>query len=330
MAASTLVDQARALFGPKLDAVEVSLTEELGDCDEFLREHAGGVLRSGGKRLRPILHLLSSGLLGYEGERDVKYATVFEYVHVASLLHDDVIDDADLRRGTPSLNRKLGNTLSVLVGDFLCVKALALAAQQGHAQATDLIARTTLDLVAGESLQERSAGRLDLAAEECLRIIDLKTARLMASACEVAGFLPGVRATAEQRAMLREYGSQLGLAFQLADDILDFASDEETLGKPVLSDLREGKLTLPAILALQDGGTEARTLVSAVMEDGGFQRVSPARIVSLVTDSGALEATTARAHEAAARARAALGGFPEGPALEALLYITDFAVTRVS
>ena len=183
MAAGGLVDQVRNLVGAKVDAVEASLVGQLADCPPYLRDAAVSVLSRGGKRLRPYLHLLSAELLEYEGEDDVLYATVVEYLHVASLVHDDVIDESALRRGSPTLNRELGNTLSVLVGDYLCVKALALAAMPGDRKIHDLIVRTTLDLIEGESLQEMLVGRTDVSEEECFRAIELKTARLMACSC---------------------------------------------------------------------------------------------------------------------------------------------------
>jgi octaprenyl-diphosphate synthase len=328
VASAALVEQVRALFGPKMDAVERELVAHLDQCPQHLRDHARGVLRRGGKRLRPILHLLCADLLGYKGDRDVLYATVFEYVHVASLLHDDVIDEADTRRGSPSLNRQLGNTLSVLVGDYLCVKALSLAALAGDLDITAVVSKTTIDLVEGESLQELQSGRLDVTPDEALRVIELKTGRLMAAACETAAMLAGEPEGSPHREKLREFGLQLGLAFQLVDDVLDFSSDAETLGKPVLSDLRGGKLTLPAIHARERGGPEALRILTTVIEDGDFSRVSASEVLALVTDSGGLAAAQAMARTAAARARAALVGLPPGQSLDALAVATEYAVTR--
>ena len=315
-------------MGPKMDAVEEALVLHLGDCTPRLRLAAEGVLKSGGKRLRPILHLLSADLLGYAGDGDVLCATVLEYIHVASLLHDDVIDEAALRRGEPSLNQQLGNTLSVLVGDYLCVKALSLAALSGHADVTQLISRTTLDLVEGEAIQELFTGRLDVTQDECLHVIELKTARLMAAACETGAALAGEGASSPRRRALREYGLRLGVAFQLVDDILDFESDEATLGKPVLNDLGEGKLTLPAVRALEVGGAEARRIIGAVIEDRGFERVKRSDVVRLLRETGGLDVAAHLAREAATAAKAALAPFPAGPSRDALVLATDYALTR--
>jgi len=316
----------RLLVGVKVDAVERALVAQLADCPQYLREAAVSVLKRGGKRLRPYLHLLSAELLGYEGDDDVSIATVVEYLHVASLVHDDVIDESALRRGGPTLNEEIGNTRSVLVGDYLCVKALGIAAKPGHAGLHDLLVRTTLDLIEGESLQEALVGRLDVSEEECFRCIELKTARLIATSCEAAALLADASPDARRR--LRAYGHELGMAFQLTDDILDFVSDEQTLGKPVLNDLQEGKLSLPAIRALRQGGARMRALIAPVVEDRGFSRVSAADVISAVASSGGVESVQGDAEAAAARARAALAGMPSGPSLEALLFATEYAVTR--
>jgi octaprenyl-diphosphate synthase len=327
---SVIVEQVRGLVGPKVRAVETALVDHLGDCPDILRDAACRVFASGGKRLRPVLHLLSAELLGYEGEQDVRFATAFEYVHVASLLHDDVIDAALIRRGNPTLNQQVGNTLTVLVGDYLCMKALSLAVESGDSELLELLSRCTLELVAGEALQENTAGRLDLTEDEYLSIVDLKTARLMAACCEGGAILAGEPADSELRANVREFGLQLGMAFQLTDDILDFESDEQTLGKPVLNDLREGTLTLPAIHALREGGDRAKALLCSVLEDRSFGRVEPREVMDLIRETGGLDHARSKAAEAAVRARAALESLPDGPSRAALAQATEFAVGRKS
>ena len=326
MPPSGLTEAVRLLVGAKVDEVESALVEHLDDCPPYLREAAVSVLKRGGKRLRPYLHLLAGELLGYDGDDDVLFAAVVEYLHVASLVHDDVIDESALRRGSPTLNEEIGNTRSVLVGDYLCVKALGLAARPGRPDVFELVVRTTLDLIEGESLQEALVGRLDVTEAECFRSIELKTGRLIATSCEAAAMLAG--ADASVRAKFREYGTQLGLAFQLQDDILDFVSDEETLGKPVLNDLTEGKLSLPTVHALRAGGDAARAIIAPVLEDRGFTRVSAREVVQAVRDHGGLEAVEREAEAASARAREALRGLPPGAPLEALLFATEYAVTR--
>lgn len=328
MTPSVLVDQVRELVGTKVDAVERHLVETLDGCPGPLREAAVTVFESGGKRMRPLLHLLFADLAGYRGPLDVVYATAVEYVHVASLLHDDVIDQAVLRRGQPTLNQKLGNTMTVLVGDYLCMKAVDLAVRAGNDELLGAVTRTTLDLVAGEALQEAASGRMDVDADEYLEIVELKTGRLMASACEMATMLVGTPPQDRRRRQARAYGLALGRAFQLADDILDFESDEATLGKPVLSDLREGTVTFPVIHALRVGGEEARRLVATVLEDGGFDRVRAETIVGLVRETGGVEAARDLAETAAAAAREALEAFPEGLSRQALAFATEYAVRR--
>lgn len=326
MPPSGLTDQVRVLVGAKVDEVERALVEHLDDCPPYLRDAAVSVLKRGGKRLRPYLHLLSAELLGYEGGDDVLFASVVEYLHVASLVHDDVIDESSLRRGSPTLNEEIGNTRSVLVGDYLCVKALGLASRPCRKDLLDLIVRTTLDLIEGESLQEALVGRLDATEEECFRSIELKTGRLMAASCESAAVLAGADESVRRR--LRDYGLHVGLAFQLTDDILDFVSDERTLGKPVLNDLTEGKLSLPTVRALQHGGDDARRIIASVIEERGFTRVGADDVVRVVRDHGGLQSVERDAEAAAARAREALRGLPAGPSLDALLFATEYAVTR--
>lgn len=326
MPPSGLTEAVRLLVGAKVDDVERALVDHLGDCPPYLRDASLSMLRRGGKRLRPYLHLVTAELLGYEGDDDVLFATVVEYLHVASLVHDDVIDSSALRRGSPTLNEEIGNTRSVLVGDYLCVKALGLAAQPSRKDLLDLIVRATLDLIEGESMQEALVGRLDVSEEECFRSIELKTGRLIASSCEAAALLAG--ASEAVRAQLREYGIQLGLAFQIQDDILDFVSDAATLGKPVLNDLTEGKLSLPTVRALRAGGDAARGIIAPVLEDRGFARVAPEQVLRLVTETGALSSVEREAEAAAARAREALGGLPSGAPLDALYFATEYAVTR--
>jgi len=326
--ATAMAQQVRLLVGGKVDLLEQALSGHLTAGPEVLSEAARNVLESGGKRLRPFLHLLSSELLGYEGDDDVLFATVIEYIHVASLLHDDVIDEAVLRRGNPTLNQKFGDTLTVLVGDYLCMKAQAMAVEHGDLDILGLVSKTLLDLVAGETLQEHGRGRLDVSEDEYLEIVELKTGRLMSASCEIAAILAGEAPGSDRRARLREYGLALGRAFQLTDDILDFESDEATLGKPVLSDLREGTMTLPAIHALREGGPEARRLLSTVLEEGGFESVGAEDVLDLVERCGGLDETRRRAASAAEAARSCLVGFPDGLPRDALEFAADFAAGR--
>lgn len=327
-AATTMKDRVRHLVGAKVDSLEEALVEHLTGCPEILRRAGGNVLTNGGKRLRPYLHLLSADLCGYEGERDVDVAAVFEYVHVASLLHDDVIDEAILRRGMPTLNQRFGNTLTVLVGDFLCMKAQQLALEKGGEQVLALVLQTTLDLVAGETLQEHSKKRPDVDLDEYLEVVDLKTGRLMAGACEAAALLAGHARESDEARRLREYGTQLGIAFQLTDDILDFESDEDTLGKAVLADLRDGTLTLPTIHALKHAAPAGRDAILAVLEDGDFRRASAEQVLVVVNETGGLDEAKARAKGAAKAAREALAPFRNGLSKQALCFATEFAVGR--
>jgi octaprenyl-diphosphate synthase len=285
----------------------------------------------GGKRIRPALLLLCSRLLGYDGERDVRYAAVIEFIHTATLVHDDIIDDAETRRGRVSVNRRWGNELTVLFGDYLYMKSMEIALDEGDLRILQLLSRVTLEMTEGEIIASERRGLLDLTLDGYLDIVRRKTALLFAAACRIPSHLVAEFRGERGEAWgdrLWEYGLSLGVAFQLQDDLLDYTATEEELGKPVLSDLKEGKLTLPLILSLPDATRAERKQIEAVIGDGSFENVRPDAILGLVERLGAVDRARRMVDEHADRARTVALAFPDSPAKDGLLLAADFAAHR--
>jgi len=330
---------ARLLDGPSGTRGEILdlVADGLRDVEALFRESLGSPLRiideigdfladGGGKRVRPTLHLLSARMCGYEGSNDVLLSTVLEFIHSATLIHDDIIDEAKTRRGRPSVNSVWGNSLTVLFGDYLYAKAMEMALRAESLDVMQKLAEVTLRMTEGEMLQTRYAGRIDLGEDEYHDLIERKTAELFAACCELAGIIAA--ADDGRRAALRRYGLNLGLAFQVVDDLLDFVGDAKTLGKPAASDLREGKVTLPLIELLRDGTSRARELAVAIMESGEADTPEIAELASLLEESGAIDRAHRRARDYASRATLAIDVFPDSPAKVALQAVPDLLLYR--
>ena len=322
---SVSTDDIVGLVAPRLVEVERLFHENLASPVAIVDEIGSFVGQAGGKRVRPTLHLLSADLCGYRGEHDVLLATVLEFIHSATLIHDDVIDAAATRRGRPSVNRSWGNSITVLFGDYLYAKAMEMALRAGSLRVMDRLAWITLRMTEGEMIQTRFVGRLDLSIEEYMDLIERKTAVLFGGCCELAGILSGVDAASEQA--LREYGLHIGLAFQIVDDMLDFTGDPLILGKPTVSDLREGKATLPVLDLLRTGPARGRELVSAIAAGHAGDEAS-GELIALLLESGALDRAEARARNHAELAIRQLDAFPVGPARRALIGVPDLLISR--
>ena len=286
--------------------------------------------KSGGKRLRPALLLLAAGACGRqpEDESAIRLGAVVELIHTATLVHDDVIDKAEVRRGRPSSNLRWGNQTSVLAGDWLYMQAFQLALRERNFYVLDLLIELTRMMVEGELMQMDWVGRLDLSEEEHLDLVNRKTACLFSVCCRMGAIVAGADSAIEQR--MGEYGWNLGMAFQLVDDLLDFTASEEVLGKPVGNDLREGKVTLPLILALRkcDGGE--REAIGAVIHDEAYESVSAGRIVEILEKYGAIETVRRRVIEYSEKSAEQLSPLPETPFKRALLSVTEWMVDRES
>jgi octaprenyl-diphosphate synthase len=316
------------LVADQLVATEAVFRHHLDSDVPFIHMAGEYIAGGGGKRVRPALLLLAARLLGHEGEEAVTYAAVVELIHTATLIHDDIIDHAALRRGQSTLNALWGNNLTVLLGDWIYTKAMQMALSHGQIEVVQRLCQATLKMTEGELLAYQRLGAPDLAIEEYFQIIDRKTAHLFAAACSLPSLIPPQRPEAGQ--VLARYGRALGICFQLVDDLLDYTARESELGKPVLSDLKEGKLTLPLILLLPRVDAAQRRLVEQVLEDRSFTRVSAQQILDLVRAEGTLEEVTAMAEEYAAEARSALEFFPPSDTRDALEFAPDFVLYRRS
>jgi octaprenyl-diphosphate synthase len=280
---------------------------------------------SGGKRIRPALVLLCSRLCGYTGPAAIRLGAVVEIIHTATLVHDDVIDGADLRRGQPSTNSRWGNHMSVLAGDWLYMQSFQMALRQRNFEILDLLIQITQMMVEGELLQLEKLGRIDITEEEYLDLIDRKTAGLFAASMRLGALLAGKHDAAPD---LDEYGRNLGMAFQLVDDLLDFTSSEDALGKPVASDLREGKVTLPLIFALRQCTAEERRLVATVLRERAFDNVGLDQIVRILNRYDTPAAVLERAADYGRKALQRLERFPDSPYKRALEALPEFVLHR--
>ncbi len=291
----------------------------VGEIGRYIRE-------GGGKRIRPALLLLACRLCGYRGERAITLASVVEFIHTATLLHDDIIDEATVRRGRRSVNSRWGNDITVLLGDFLYTKSMSMALSQDNLPVLRLLSDVTLRMIEGELLEIEVNGDLRMSEAQHLDIIRRKTADLF-SACMSIGAILG-EVSEEKRHALASYGLNLGICFQMVDDLLDFTADEKVLGKPVNNDLREGKLTLPAIFLLRKAGTVGTQTAWAGPAAGGFDRVSREDLLRLAREHGALEEARVLAERYAEAARRDLAVFERSPFREALAVLPDFILGR--
>lgn len=316
------------LVGPRLAATEEVFRHHLGSDVPFIADAGRYIGEGGGKRVRPALLLLAAHLLGHDGEEEVTYAAVVEFIHTATLIHDDIIDSAPTRRGRPAIHELWGNHHTVLLGDWLYTTAMDLALSHGRVEVIRRLCRATLRMTEGELLVLARLGAPDLGVAEYFDIIERKTAALFAASCSIPALISPARP--EAGAALEHYGRELGLCFQLVDDLLDFTAREEELGKPVLSDLKEGKLTLPLLLALERVTPIERQMVSRVLEDRSFERTSAEQVLELVRREGTLAEVEEIAHHHAETARRALEPFPPGEARELLAEAPDFVLYRRS
>jgi octaprenyl-diphosphate synthase len=317
------------LFEPvraDLEAVEREFARQVQSQIHVIPEIGNYLLKSGGKRVRPAVLLMAARLCGYQGPRAILNAAVVEFIHTATLVHDDIIDDADVRRGRKAVHSQWGNDVTVLAGDFLYIKSMAMALTQDTLDVVRMLCDVTLRMIEGELYQLTKNGVVDLSEEEHFDIIRRKTAYLFGGCAQIGGMLGEVGA--EKETALREYGFSLGVMFQLVDDLLDFTGAAEALGKPVGGDLREGKITLPIIHLLEHGGPEADALVRAIVRD---RHVSPedwARVKALLAEHRSIEYAYGRAVEFGEAAKRHLRVFAPGPEREALMGLAEYVLQR--
>ncbi len=308
-----------------LETVEQTIREKVDSKLELVESSSRYIYRSGGKRVRPALLLLTARACGYFGPKAAQYGAVTEFIHTATLVHDDIVDAAETRRGQQSVNELLGNDFTVLLGDFLYIRSIGLAIELGSLEILEVITEITLRMIEGMILELTRGGAVDLSEAEHLDILERKTAYLFFG-CAVMGAKLGESSPEVEKA-LGEYGMNLGMAFQVADDLLDFTADEKTLGKPVLSDLKEGHVTLPIIYALE---AEPRALptVQSVIERGEIDEVSRKEILDLVRRNKSLDKARQLAESYAAKAKESLDVVPDSRHKDALMALTYYVIER--
>jgi octaprenyl-diphosphate synthase len=314
------------LIQEDLEQVEKKITVESVASVDAVTAIGQYLQSAGGKRLRPALVLLSAKLAGNGGDSAIQLGAVVELIHAATLVHDDVIDAAETRRGRASTNVKWGNHTCVLAGDWLYMQAFQIALRERSFQMLELLISLTQTMVEGELLQLERIGRIDVSEADCMELVDRKTACLF-SACARLGAMAG-HSDAHVQEKLVEYAWNLGMAFQLVDDVLDFTAREKTLGKPVGGDLREGKVTLPLVYALECATAEERGLVETILLQRNYDEVPFARILTLLEKYRGIERVKERAQAFTEKARRTIGEFPDSPYQRALLAVTELITER--
>jgi len=320
------VERLHALVAPDMAATDKLIHERMGSGVTLIPDFSRHLIDSGGKRLRPMLTLAAARLGGYAGTGHVKLAAAVEFIHTATLLHDDVVDESALRRGKVSANIVWGNKPSVLVGDFLFSRAFQLMVETGSLTVLDILAGASAIIAEGEVMQLKSANNLGVTEEDYLRVVSAKTAALFTAAAEAGAVVSGQ--SPERIAAMHDYGQNLGIAFQLVDDALDYSGRQALMGKSVGDDFREAKVTLPIILAYARSTEAARKFWLRAIETGPQGEADLDRAITLVEETGAISDTMARARRYADLAREALAPLPAGEIRSVLGDIADFCVER--
>ena len=316
----------RVLVSDDLLAVNSEIIKRMASPVAMIAQLAGHVVAAGGKRLRPILTLASARLCGYEGQRHVALAACVEFIHTATLLHDDVVDESDMRRGLASANAVFGNKASVLVGDFLFSRSFELMVEDGSMRVLAILSHASAVIAEGEVLQLTTSNDTETGERAYLEVIEAKTAALFSAACRI-GAVVAERPKVEEEA-LETFGQNLGIAFQLIDDVLDYSAKQADLGKTVGDDFADGKITLPVILAFRRGTEEERTFWRRCLEEQTLEEGDLAHAQSLLVKHKALDDTVERARHYGAIARDALGLFPAGDYKAAMMELVDFCIER--
>jgi octaprenyl-diphosphate synthase len=309
-----------------LDQVELEFARQVDSHIGLIPEIGRYIQDAGGKRVRPAVLLMAARLSGYTGGLAVQYASAVEFIHTASLVHDDIVDDSTLRRGRLAVHSKWGNDVTVLLGDYLYIKSMSLALAQESLDVLHVLCDVTLRMIEGELFQLSKNGDVGIAEADYFEIIRRKTADLFGGCAEIGGILG--KTAPDLRHDLREYGLNLGVAFQLVDDLLDVTGREEALGKPIASDLREGKLTLPVIHLMQHGDAAVRDVVAQVVRE---RQLTPERwkaIAAGLAKHGSLEYAHGKATEFGARAKASLARLPENAERDGLMALPDYVLSR--
>jgi octaprenyl-diphosphate synthase len=309
-----------------LEEVEQELRLFSRSPNRLISDISTYLFQTNGKRIRPALLLLCSKLLGYKGKEHILMSTLVEAIHTASLIHDDIIDNSKVRRGRESIHARWGPNITVLLGDYLYIKALGLSLQSKHRQITQILTSISARMVEGELTEYYLSRNLELAEKDYLDIINKKTASLFSASCRIGGILGG--ASKKEENYLAEYGANLGMSFQIIDDLLDFTGDEKTLGKPILCDLSEGRITLPLIYTLNNDGRENKKRVTELLNQKNQDRDSLEEVLKIVKSNGALDYTHKKAEEFSHKSREIISRFPKSTQQKALSLLSEFILTR--
>lgn len=309
-----------------LKGIEAALNENLNPHLDLVRQTASHLIFSGGKRIRPLLTVLSARICGYSDEFINKFSTITEFLHTATLLHDDVVDGASIRRGKPVAHSIWGAPITVLVGDFLLARALSIAAETKNPDIIRVIAEITENMCQGEILQLIKKGDIHLTESEYMDVIKRKTGFLIQGACQAGAMLAG--ATDEEESKLAEFGHHIGIVFQIADDLLDYTSDTQVLGKAIGADLKEGKLTLPVIHTLKKSTPENRAWIERIITQKEFSEDKFEKLIKLMRDSGGIQYCRDVAEEHIDLAKNIIRTFDPSETRETLIMIADYTLNR--
>jgi octaprenyl-diphosphate synthase len=320
------VETLRLLVQSDLEQVNKTIVENMHSPVALIPQLAGHIVAAGGKRLRPMLTLAAAGLCGYEGTRHIGLAACVEFIHTATLLHDDVVDESDLRRGNDTANAVWGNQASVLVGDFLFSRSFQLMVADGSLEVLRILSDASAVIAEGEVHQLMTTNDVDTTEDAYLEVIRCKTAQLFAAAAEIGPVVSGL--PKDRQEAMATYGRDLGIAFQLVDDVLDYSAEQEALGKTVGDDFREGKATLPVLLAYKAGDEAEKTFWRRTIGEMEQTEADLPEAQRLMAKHGTLAETLARSHAYAASAREALLTFPRNAHRDALEELIDFCVER--
>lgn len=315
-----------ALVADDMRLVNDAIVKRMHSPVALIPQLAGHIVAAGGKRLRPMLTVATAAMCGHRGQRHIPLAACVEFIHTATLLHDDVVDESRLRRGKDTANEVWGNQASVLVGDFLFSRAFELMVEDGSLEVLRILSHASSVIAEGEVLQLSTASDMDTTEDLYLDVIKAKTAQLFAAAAEVGGVVAD-RSRTECKALM-SYGLNLGIAFQLIDDVLDYSAKQEQLGKSIGDDFRDGKVTLPVILAFRRGSEDERAFWRRMLEDGEQTDPDLRRAIDLIRKHGSLDDTVNRARHYGDIARDALGIFPDSEIKSALTDLIDFCIHR--
>jgi len=310
----------------ELRKVENLLKEMINSSNPLINEIGNYLFRKSGKRIRPALLLLCSKLLGYKGTQDILFSALIEAIHTASLIHDDIVDNSELRRGQPTVHAKWGPNITVLLGDYLYIRTIDQALKNSSRKILEVLTEVTTEMVEGEITEYYHSGNLALKEEQYFDIIKKKTASLFRATCQISSLL--AESNEQVEFQLAEFGLNLGMAFQIVDDLLDFTGDEDRLGKPALSDLREGRVTLPLIFTLQEGNSYLKNKVTAYFQNKGHSEGLRNEILEIVTKNGALKYAMAKAREFGERSKKLILDFPASIYRDSLVLFTDFLLNR--